>query len=368
MLNLFIDLFSFIFCGHDKNKEQQALTIYNENLSRSIHSITFPIFIHNNLTYNIIFLNFIRRQRSNLNIDNNSFQHHCFTLLKAFKTLILKNETTHIIQNSHNKKILERIGRIDFLANKNNIDKLFKMCKLTNIIPFNTEWNDRYLKFETYFGFGDMIEKCKISDKWFIYTYNFAMELDNYYKKIVGQNLFNSFRKTQKNEFPVTVFKDSDNQFWCLAFHGTPTKEIGRKIGRTNFIASSNGLYGPGVYFSNMLQKNLQYTQDNGHILVCFVCLGDNPVFTTSNGSVPMATSIIALGGIANYGRQVHTEIIIQDVSKIITLYSLTLENKDICLQRGHLTPITYEYSNINKKSNLIDISSISINMINSVS
>ena len=371
----------FLLCNVDHDKEEQSLNVYNhiikkKNLDNSEHSLSnyiFPIFLKLKNSNNVIYLNFTRHfthdkyEQDKKNIesyityDKNDFTGLSYKLLAAFKEMITENEIKKITGRHHNQTIWERVDRIDFLTSKKSLDNLsYNYLKtLSIIIPFNSDWVDNNLRLQTFFDFGDILYYCNLCKPWFIIANIFLERLNHFYTSLGNDNILKLFRKTEKNEFPLPLYKDSKNNFWCLAFHGTPLKKTGRKIGKTKFIPSIGGLYGPGVYFSNMLQKNLDYTRDGGHILVCFVCLGNNPVFTTRSGGEPQSTGIIALAGLANHHKQIHTEIIVKDPEKIITFYSITLENKSLCSCKTDLTPIIHAYDNNLKKSikkNIMDI------------
>ena len=180
----------------------------------------------------------------------------------------------------------------------------------------------------------------------------FILQLNEQFKDLNNCNhgFLGGLRETSKKEFILPCFIDINGFFWTIACHGTSSKIIGRKIGKEGFISSTNGLYGPGVYFSNQLRKNLQYAKshnNNGaHILVCLVNLGNNPYFTDKIGSCPHGfTSIIALGGYANYGSQIHTEIVSLLEDDILPLYSFTINETSYVNNKGQFNPVLYTYS-----------------------
>lgn len=101
-------------------------------------------------------------------------------------------------------------------------------------------------------------------------------------------------------------------------FHGT-SAGAASKIVREGFVKSSNGWYGPGVYFADDPRTSDQYTRkgyaDDGCsvVLLCRVVLGNVAAYRSSTAGA--ADSLVGGGGF------LPKELIVQDEAQIYPEY-----------------------------------------------
>lgn len=144
--------------------------------------------------------------------------------------------------------------------------------------------------------------------------------------------------------FPLPLFiEKGTGRIWAFAFHGTESSGavMAKGLFRTTFPQKAHGrMYGDGVYFTTHSCKAHQYTarldaapssevKRNSRILFCAICLGRNPEFSFHTGgkSAHQFSSLVALPGVANEGKQAHSEFVVSEGTHLV-LFQIELRNK----------------------------------------
>lgn len=308
-----------------------------------------------------LFINFQRFNQKYDDLFECILYERSLQILNIFVSLISNNTRTNIYSSTDTRRLMPRISRIDFICNYKHRQKVINKYNLEsdkiNKIPFNDKWMKNEYNRLGFGNFQSLRDACEESKPWFNYMLDFILSLNYQFQSINSKNIgfLGGLRVTTEKEFLLPCLIDCNRSFWCVCCHGTPNKEIGRDISKNGFIPSLNGLYGPGIYFSTQIKKNMQYVQhpgmeiNSGHILICLVNLGVNPYFTPYHTNIVpnnSITSIIALGGYANVGSQIHTEIIVKDPEMVLPLYSFTIEEIYNEKTKGKLMPVLYSLKN----------------------